>query len=547
MLRRLHIRNVALVDEIQLDFGPGLNVITGETGAGKSILVGSIGLALGDRAHPDVVGEIAAEVEAEFDGSASRQLLKREVRPDGRTKAWIDGSPTTIGALKEEAGRWVELTAQREGITLLDEATHLGHLDRFAGLASESERLITMHARWQAMTAQLSNFEQKILRMKESEELAQFQLQEIETLDPKPGDDEELEKEMRLLEGAETLIIGLGNVVDRLDQGEEPISDALAEIIGRVESLARIDTELKPIASNLDEALGFIRQAVIDLSNRQESVGLDPERLEVVRERHTQLMKMIRKYGGTMDKLLATREDLRGRREGTEELERLSGQLRRQITEHLGVWENALERISKRRHESAPKMAVEMEKGLSSVGVQHPVFRIEWLDEEGDRVVFPTAGERRVHPLGWDRIEFQISFNPGHEPKALARVASGGELSRVMLLLKGLDPPEGNPPVLIFDEIDTGISGRTARQVGLRLKELAKIRQVILVTHLAQIASLADHHTIVDKVTDEKSTQVSARQVKIGGPEQIDEIARLVGGDTITDSARATAKELIGK
>ncbi|MFH0881403.1 MAG: DNA repair protein RecN [bacterium] len=547
MLKRLHIRNVALVVELDMTFGPGLNVITGETGAGKSILIGSIGLALGDRAHPDVVGDTPAEIEADFEGTSEARSLKREVRPDGRTRAWLDGAASTIGSLKEEAGRWVELTAQREGITLLDEATHLGHLDRFAGLTSDAERLVTLHARWQAMTAQLATTEQKIARFRESEELARFQLDEIEAFDPKKEEDVELEKEIRLLEGAETLIVGLGQAVDRLDQSEEPLSDALAEVINQLRALEKIDGELKTTVDTLSEALGAMRQASVDLADRRDNVALDPERLSEVRARHNQLNKLIRKYGGTMDKLLETRDQLRGRQQGTEELEILRDELKRQIDAHLEIWEGVCDRVSLRRRKASPKMGGEMEKGLKSVGVQHPVFRIEWIDEEGDRVVFPTVGEKRVGPLGWDRIEFLTSFNPGHEPKPLARVASGGELSRVMLLLKGLDPPEGNPPVLIFDEIDTGISGKTARQVGVRLKELAKIRQVILVTHLAQIASLADHHIVVEKLTDPGSTTVRVRQVDIGSGEQVEEIARLVGGDTITDSARATARELIGK
>jgi DNA repair protein RecN (Recombination protein N) len=547
MLKQLQINNVALVDSANMTFGPGLNVITGETGAGKSILVGSIGLALGDRAHPDVVSTREAEVIASFEDSSGAHDLRRVVRPDGRTKAWIDGENSTIGALKEEASRWVELTAQREGITLLENTTHLRHLDRFAGLSADTERLVTFHARWQAMTAQLSGVEQKIARMKQSEELAEFQLREIEEFDPKPGEDEELDNEIRLLEGAENLIVGLGEAVDRLDQGEEPLSDSLAEVIGRIKSLSRIDQDLEGTAETLDEALEGVRQAALDLADRRDGVNLDPERLEVVRERHDRLNELMRKYGGSIQLLLQTRDDLRGRSESTEELQRLARQLKRQIADHLESWEALLQRVSKRRREAAPGMNTELENGLKSVGVTHPVFAIEWQDEEGDLVEFPTAGERRVGPQGWDVVEFMVSFNPGHSPKPLARVASGGELSRVMLLLKGLDPPEGNPPVLIFDEIDTGISGKTARQVGLRLKELAQIRQVILVTHLAQIASLADHHVIVEKVTEPGSTEVTVREVGIGSPEQIDEIARLVGGDQITDAARTTARELIGK
>ncbi|MCB2200826.1 DNA repair protein RecN [bacterium] len=544
MLKQLAIRNVALVDELELTFGPGLNVITGETGAGKSILIGAISLALGDRAHPDVVKDATAEVEATLDHQGIARTLKREVRLDGRTRAWIDGSSTTIGALKDEAALWVELTAQREGATLLDADSHLPHLDRFAGLTRDSEHLAELHATWQTLTARLGSVEAKLKRLAESEELAAFQLNEIESLDPQPGEEEELEKEIRLLEGAETLINGLGQTVDLLDQGEEPVSDRLAVALEELKALARIDGELKPTVELLDGALEAIRQAALDLGNRRDDISLDPERLEEVRSRHGQLIRLMRKYGGSMTALLQTLDDLRNRQSGAGDLENERAQLKREIAQHLASWEKELERVSKKRHAIASSFNEKMEEGLTSVGVQHPKFVVTWQEEEGDRVVFP-GGERRVQPNGWDRIEFHISFNPGHEPKPIQRVASGGELSRVMLLLKGMGPPQGNPPVLIFDEIDTGISGRTARQVGLRLKALSEVRQVLLVTHLPQIASLADHHVVVEKETDATSTQVVMREVPIGGPEQIDEIARLLGGEAITDATRATAQELI--
>ena len=221
------------------------------------------------------------------------------------------------------------------------------------------------------------------------------------------------------------------------------------------------------------------------------------------------------------------------------DLEQEKKQVQAELASHLKKWEAELERISKKRHAKAAEFEKKLMEGLVSVGVQHPTFRVVWQAEEGDSIRFPSSGLHKVQPDGWDRAEFYISFNPGHEPKPLLRVASGGELSRVMLLLKGMGPPQKHPPVLIFDEIDTGISGRTARQVGLRLKDLSKVRQVLLVTHLA------DHHVVVEKKTDAKSTEVVMREVKVGGEEQIDEIARLLGGETTTDATRVTARELI--
>ncbi len=545
MLSRLRISNIAVVDEVELKFGKGLNVITGETGAGKSILIGAIGLALGDRVNPEVQGHGGAKVETEFDDVSAKCLLRREIRPDGRTKAWIDGEHATIASLKEEASRWVDLTAQREGATLLDPDTHLRHLDRFAGLRKEAAELETMYAQWQALTSRIASVKASIQRHRETDELAKFQLEEIERFDPKPGEDDELEQEIRLLEGAERLIIGLDSAVDSLDQSDEAISDRLAEVVARLRELARIDDTLSERVDGLENTLDLLRDISRQLASRRDEVQLDPERLESVRNRYDQLHKLIRKYGGSLGAMLRMFEDLRRRESGIEGLEEELTRLDRDLDAHLRRWGKELEEVSARRGEAAPRMAAEMVKGLRAVGVERPQFELVWVEEAGEKIAFPSAGEHRTGPKGWDQLEFRITFNPGQPLKPLQQVASGGEISRVLLLLKGLTPPETTPPVLIFDEIDTGISGRTARQVGLRLKQLAEKRQVLLVTHLAQIASLADVHWVVEKIQKKDRTFVRVKEMKVGGREQIDEIARLVGGEKITESARVTARELI--
>jgi len=541
----LKINNVALVDELLLQFGTGLNVITGETGAGKSILIGSIALTLGDRAHPDIVHTGKAIVEAQFQQNGTVLTLAREVGKDGRTRARIDDHSSTITTLKEEGRRWIELTAQRDGATLLNPATHLEHVDRFAGLERDVEHLRELHSIYQELKSKRSSLEARILRMKETEELASYQLAEIEAFAPKPDEEDELEREIRLLEGAESLIVGLGQAVDQLDQGDEPVSDRVAGIVQELESLARVDDSLKDQQTALSEALDILRQVSLDLANRRDDIQLDPVRLDELRERHGQLIRLIRKYGGSMQALLGTWEELRTRENDSADLLKQRDALNRENAQHLERWEAACENVSAARKSILPSMQTGMEEGLRSVGVEKPRFEIQRVEEEGEAVEFPRSGTHRVGQDGWDRLEFRISFNPGHEPKALQRVASGGELSRMMLLLRGLSPPEGLPPVLVFDEVDTGISGKTARQVGLRLKELSKIRQVILVTHLPQIASLADKHFVIEKRTAPDSTEVEIRELQAGSPEQVDEIARLLGGEQISDGSRAAARELI--
>ncbi|GBE30073.1 DNA repair protein RecN [bacterium BMS3Bbin04] len=528
-----------------MSFNPGLSVITGETGAGKSILIGSIALTLGDRAHPDIVREGTAFVEASFSDDNRALKLAREIRKDGRTKARINGVATTITALKEEGRRWLELSAQRDGATLLDQETHLEHIDRFAGLETEIVELAALYHRYQDLKEQLRKLNATILRMKETEELAKYQLAEIEAFAPMADEEQQLEREMRLLEGAELLLQGLGQAVDELDQGAEPISDRLASTIHQISELSRVDDSLRTQESALNDALDVLRQAAMDLGNRRDEVNLDPERLEEIRDRHGQLLRLIRKYGGSMQALLDQWEALKTRENDSDELLRERVKLQHEIQLHLIIWEKVCKRVSQARASICMNMQSEMEMGLRSVGVEKPRFEIHHAEGDGETVEFPGIGLKKVSSTGWDRLEFRISLNPGHEVKPVQHVASGGELSRMMLLLRGLSPPEGLPPVLVFDEIDTGISGKTARQVGLRLKELSRTRQVILVTHLPQIASLADRHLVIEKHSTADSTSVSARELSIGSDEQVDEVARLLGGERISEPSRAAARELI--
>ncbi|MBD3166709.1 AAA family ATPase, partial [bacterium] len=545
MLKRLRIQNLALLDEVDIEFRPGLNVITGETGAGKSILVGAISLALGDRAHPEAVDEEKALVEAFFENEERSRILKREVRPDGRTRAWIDGSPTTIGALKLEGEGWVDLTAQREGITLLDTVTHVRHLDRFAGLTLHTERVESYFSRYEKLNDEIKAVEAKIARMRETDELAEFQLDEISKFDPQPGQDEELDVEIRRLEGAESLLQGLGSSIAALDEDDMCIADTLADIVDEVRRLRQIEPELELPLSLLNHALDSIRDAAREMTTVRGFVFLDPERLEDLRVRRMQLSRLIRKYGGSMQSLLETYNKLKSRESGIEILEDQRRALQQMQNKLLLEWEEMLHGLSDQRKEAAPRLEKAMVDGLKSVGIKHPRFELRWAEPDGVTVEFPERGNTKVAPWGWDQPEFFISFNPGHDLKPVHKVASGGELSRMMLLLKGFQSDRSMAPVLVFDEVDAGISGRTARQVGLRLRELARSRQVLLVTHLAQIASLADVHWVVDKLVEEDLTRVNLRHVEIGGPEQVEEVARIVGGETITKSARETARELI--
>ncbi|MDP8206854.1 MAG: DNA repair protein RecN [Candidatus Electryonea clarkiae] len=545
MLKLLKIQNFALIGELEMKFGPGLNVITGETGAGKSILVGAIAFALGARARPDTAEMKSAFVEIEFSNDEDQISLRREIKTSGKTKAWINSTPVTISALSDAAQLRVDLTAQREGASLLNPETHLSHLDRLAGLKENITKLEIFYSEWQTLTAKLDAIEAKIKRIEETDELARFQLEEIDRFNLKIGEDKELDADIRLLEGSESLILGLTEIIELLDQGNNAITDNIANIHRKLTNLSRIDKNVIEPTGWVNDALDLLREATHEFAARKEFVQLDPEKLERLRERRSQLSRLTRKYGGSIDSLFQTLEQLRQRESGSEKLKSSRKQLKKDLDNHIVKWEKILGSISDMRHKKAPVIAKKMIEALKTVGIQKPQFELIWVDETGDEVEFGNSGKHRIGPHGWDRVEFRVSFNPGQPLKPLQNIASGGELSRVMLLLKSLHPPEKTPPSLIFDEIDTGISGRTARQVGLRLKELAKNRQVLVVTHLPQIASLADRHLVIEKEQSKSSTFINVRNVPIGGEEQVEEVARLAGGKGITDAARAGAKELI--
>lgn len=546
MLTHLTVRNLALVREIKLDPGPGLNVITGETGAGKSMLIGAFAFVLGDRIQSTSGNDNQTEVLARLTHHGESIEIRRVYYANGRTKAWLNQSPVSLGKLKGEVVSLVDLTAQREGISLLDPSTHIHHLDRIGNLTSLVRHAEKLYYEWQQQIHELRALEAQLQRLQETEELAQFQLDELERFDPQPGEESTLDREITLLEHSETLLQEYHRAVEELDQGEGAVADRLSEINRSLQRLTGIDPNLPEIVEKLEESAASIRDAAYELNAAREAIYLDEEKLEKLRERRMQLAHLIRKYGGTYEDLLATRIKLRERSTGTGELKTRIRALKTALESHLLKWGKHLEKLSRERHNFADQFIAMMIDGLKTIGIEHPRFEILWSTLSSEEVSFPEAGNRFVSPLGWDFPVFHVSFNPGQPLMPIQEVASGGELSRVMLLLKSLHPGKMDAPVSIFDEIDTGISGRTARQVGKRLKELSRQRQIILVTHLPQIAGLADHHFVVEKRIRKDSTEVEVHSVKIGSDEQVEEIARLVGGEIVTDSARETARELIG-
>jgi DNA repair protein RecN (Recombination protein N) len=563
VLVELRIQDFAVIEAVAIEFGPGLNVLTGETGAGKSIIVDALTAALGARASAEVVrtGRGAARVEARFAvgrGSPAAVWLAdqgfedddlvvaREISTEGRSRAWINGRPATAGMLRDLGEMLVEVAGQHEGQRLLQPQTHLELLDAFAGepaqrLRQEVADGVSRRASLRAEQRALVEDERDRLRQME---VLRHQVAEIDAARLRAGEEEELAIRRTRLANAERLAGAAGAAyavlyeadgaaaVDRLGQARSALRDAaaldpaLAEAAGRVEALA---AEVADVAHGLS---GYIQ-------------GIDarPDELAAVEDRLELLRSLRRKYGESVEAILAYRDDAAARVAGLEARdERLAG-----IASDLEALERDLAdrcaRLSSLRREAAARLVLGVERTLQSLEMARTRLEVEFSQErdpDGLRV-----GDARVSVWsgGIDRVEFLLSANPGEAPRPLARIASGGELSRLMLALRHVLAEAGAVPVMVCDEVDAGVGSRTAGAVGQLLAAVSRSRQVLCVTHLPQIASMADRHFWVVKETSGGRTRVRVRH--LGAQERLDEVARMLGGRRPTPIAREHAAELL--
>ena len=550
MLTELRIRNYAVIDDINVELGPGLTVLTGETGAGKSIIVGALSLLLGERAAADVIraGEDRALVEGVFDLpddpvlqerceelgidlSDDCLILRRELQREGRNRAWVNGSPATAGLIGELGGALVDLHGQHEHQALLRPAPQRRIVDRFAGagpLAAD------VRSAWEALRASRIELEEVCRRVAEAREnavLLRRKAKEIETAELKPGEEDSLSAEIRRLEHSEELLALSGELHEEIYGGEGAVVDRLGGLRRALDSLLRIDPE----ASEIEELFETGRATLDELGRRLRDyrfrVEHDPGRMASLRQRQDLLYRLRRKYGGTLADVEAegrrARAELDSIETSEDEIERLEVE-ERHCREALSGLANGL---GAARRQAAERLEREVTEQLPDLGMPGGRFRVELksLDEPG--------------PDGAETIRFLVSLNPGFEPGPLSRVASGGELSRVMLALKSVLASVDGVPSLVFDEIDAGIGGRIAHHVAGRLGEVAGSHQVFAITHLAQIAARADAHLRVEKV--EQTGRAATRLVHLEDEARVEELARMLGGDPESDVSLRHARELL--
>jgi len=565
MLRHLHIKNLALIDDLELSFERGLNVITGETGAGKSLLMQALALTIGGRATVELIRHETQEavVEAVFaledpyitqlleqGGYAVDEelLVRRVILQNGRGRVHLNGAVATVTILRQIGERLLHIYGQHEQQTLLEAEAALGLLDGFARLGRQREEMgrsyQILHHVWtrlQAITTGKAAAEAR-------RELLRFQIDEIKRAALRHGEEEALRQEKAILLNAEKLAQGAAAGEELLSTGEAAISDQLGRLLTRLRELARIDDSLNDVLVLLSGGLAQIEEAALHLRKYSERLQINPERLEEIDTRLTLLSRLKHKYGGSVEAVLALQAALEQELQQLEGGEESIATLRQEVDTAAGAaWAQAQE-LSLARHAAAQTLETRLTKELATLGMKGATFSVrfqeEKVDEAGEVVGEPFVRDtHRLRDTGCDHVEFYLSANPGEPLLPLAQVASGGELSRLMLALKALSVAVGEVPTLIFDEVDAGIGGAVAEVVGRRLKALAQQRQVLCITHLPQIAAFADHAYTVVKATTRGRTVSSAK--RLTRSEQLQELARMLGGVEITAEAKRHAREML--
>jgi DNA repair protein RecN (Recombination protein N) len=564
MLRSLAITNYALIEELLVEFPAGLVILTGETGAGKSILIGALGLVLGERTMADMVrsGAERAVVEAVFQAGGNRRLrafllendiepteeliVRRELSARGQSRCFVNDSPVTLGLQKQIGEFLVDLHGQHEHQSLLRAESHILLLDDFGGLDGMVGEYQAALARYRDAAARLEELQAREQQLREKRELYAFQLQEIDSLSPRPGEEDLLEAELRILENSEKLFGATGKLYEILYEGEQSLHDQIVMARNQMQDLAEIDPQFGPAAEECSSAEAIVKELAKFVQGYNSRVEFNPERLEEVRERLGRLALLKKKYGGSLDAVLAHREQYAREVELAENFAGVRGGLEQERGEAERECGLLAQRLSAKRHETARKIDRAIVGELAKVGIPQARFTTR-IDQQDAPDTGPAvrSGRRRIalNARGYDVVEFYLSTNVGEEERPLVRVASGGEVSRVMLALKSILAKSDRLPVLVFDEIDVGVSGRIAQAVGRSLKQLSAFHQVVAITHLPQIAGLADAHFVVYKSEKNKRSTTMLRRLTLD--EQVQEVAKLMSGSRVTEAGLAGARELM--
>ncbi len=556
MLTELNIKNLAIIDELNVTFAGGLNILSGETGAGKSIIIGAVSLLLGDRASSDLVRSPAesAVVEALFDVSGNEEvrkkleeagmdegdelLLKRVVSREGRNRIYVNGSSATLGMLASLGELLVNICGQREHQVLLDADNHIDILDIFGALMSLRAEFYDLYTGWQALKKKLGELETRNNEKLQREELLRFQLDEIEKSDVKIGEDMALQDEKRILGNAQKLDEYATRAHDALYVAEGSVLERLGGVVDDIKEIRKIDPGLKISEEELESVFFNLEEISFVLRDYVKGITFDPARLEAIDDRIEYLGRLKRKYRATIiEDILRRKEEITEELEGIaylgEEIVRVSGEIGHSETVLL---EKAGE-LSARRREAAGVLKGTIEDEIHSMRMADTVFKVRFANPPGE------GDPSSLNPKGVDEVEFYLSTNVGEELMPLNRIASGGELSRIVLAMKKVLAGTGAVGTVVFDEVDSGIGGAAAEAVGEKLKDVSRHHQVICITHLPQIACFGDTHFLVSKKVQGERTNARVNLLSEEG--RLDEITRMLSGVEMTEKTREHASEML--
>jgi DNA repair protein RecN (Recombination protein N) len=556
VLRELRVENYAVIDNVVVEFGAGLNLLTGETGAGKSILIDALALLLGEKAYSDVVrhgaekATVAAVYEVDdpaiaqvleengIDGAGAEIILRRDIALNGKGRVFINNQPATVAVLKTLAPRLAIVHAQNQAILMFDPPERLTLLDAAAGIRLSP--VAEAYAKWREVShriAELEKGEQEKLRLVD---LWRFQLKEIREANPVAGEDQKLESEKRVLANSERVYGAAIGAFEVLYEVEESATARLRAATKHLEELSRFDESFKESLAQLESARITVEDVATTLRDFADGMDASPERLAEVEDRLAILDKLRRKYGKTLDDVLAFQQEVASKLDDIENKDELLAKLRKELAATAAKYLEEARSLSKQRYEIARKLEKTVEGEINDLAMKAK-FKIEvsGSDEEGN-----------WSASGFDHVAYLISTNPGEPMGPIEQIASGGELSRVMLALKasveaGRLHSKGSDTQrsMVFDEIDAGIGGRAADAVGKKLKALSRTKQVLCITHLPQIASFADRHFLIEKHESAGRTKTTVRP--LSSEERRSEIARMLSGAKITEASLQNADQLL--
>lgn len=557
MLTHLAIRNYAIAEQLDIDFAAGMTAITGETGAGKSIILGALGLALGDRADRDVVrtGSERADICAEFDISKLAQarqwmsdnelqsgdnpalcLLRRSVGADGRSRAWINNTPVTLQALSGLGELLMDIHSQHEHHSLLKKSTHQGLLDNFGGYQDDVSKLRNLSDQWKQVHRNLSELKAQASDQNAQHELARYQLNELEDLALGTDELDLLDKELDQLSNAETRLASLRALIELCrDDDEINITQSLQHALALLRQ-GGTDKQLSGIEELLNTALIQVEEAADELNRQLDQIEINPARLEDVNARLAAIHQLARKHKVRPEDLHALKNSLLNQLDAVEQSSEQIERLTEDEARLRQAWLDSAKHISQQRLKAAAALAAAVNDQLKALGMADARLHIDLQTTQSDKP--------QIH--GLELVEFLISTNPGQPAKSLSRIASGGELSRISLAVQVITAMTSDTPCMVFDEVDVGIGGGVARTVGKLLKQLGTRSQVLCVTHQALVASLANNHLLVSKRSKDNRSQTQIET--LDDPARLEEIARMLGGEAdgsgLSAESLAHAKEL---